>query len=105
MNADLIDGKVLIWFGPNARLKNGWSSKVYIVAVQGRTLVRQFGAANRSNQRVEMRWLQKAPLKTYSSHQEAQRALVAVVNRKLSRGYERAPRGMAIKLVKPKAPR
>jgi predicted DNA-binding WGR domain protein len=105
MNVDSIDGNVLIWFGPNARLKHGWSSKVYIVAVQGRTLIRQFGAANRGNQRVEMRWLQKAPLITYASHREAQRALATVVKRKLSRGYSRAPRGMSIKLVKPKVPR
>lgn len=104
MRGRRIHRDTLIWFGRNDSLKSRFSSKVYSIAVYGRTLVRRFGPANIKNRRIETRWLQ-TQRKTFYSHQAARQALEAVVQSKLNNGYERAPKGLPIILSRPKKAR
>jgi len=90
--------KALIWFGRNKANQSHLSSKVYLIAVRGNKLYVKWGAADLAGRKVRPRYLQSRSWR-YASHAEASQALEATVEHKLSKGYERAPRGIAAGLT------
>jgi predicted DNA-binding WGR domain protein len=89
-----LNTRTLIWFGRNSANQSNLSSKVYMVAVRGRHVHTKWGAANLVSRRIEPLYLQSSEHR-YPSHQDAVAAFDAILASKLSRGYERAPRGIA----------
>ena len=87
----------LIWFGRNESNQSQFSAKVYIASLRGDSVIRQWGAADIRKRQVEMRWMRSLTMR-YASPREAAETMRAIVQAKLDKGYERAPRAISVML-------
>lgn len=51
--------KALVFVGYNPKLRSKFSSKVYVVEITGRMLVRSWGPANINERRITSKWTQE----------------------------------------------
>jgi len=98
MNTQRTNTQALIWFGRNEANQSRLSSKVYLIAVRGKKLHVRWGSADLAGRKVQPHYLQSRCW-SYPSYTEAIEALEATVQFKLSKGYERAPRGISAGLT------
>lgn len=90
--------QALIWFGQNEANQSRFSSKVYLIGVRGADLYARWGSADLRGRKVQPRWLQSRSWR-YPTNAAAIAALKDIVDSKLVKGYERAPRGVATGLT------
>jgi hypothetical protein len=93
-----VNTRALIWFGRNGSNQSNLSSKVYLLAVRGKRVYAKWGAADLVGRKIQPLYLQGKEWRL-SSHRDAVEVFEAILDSKIRRGYERAPRGMSAGLT------
>lgn len=100
MASGCIFREALIWVGYNPELKSGFSAKVYVVTLTGRTLHCSWGPANLNERRITSKWTQETEPRRYATRAEAHCQVRAIIRAKLAEGgYKKVAPGISVKLA------